>query len=549
MAADLVKEEPQRVAGIFDTIIDAVTGGGDVCIPIVGCVDVGAAGEEAILRELRSQITADNAPLLVQTDSAYPTTSQLPGGQMSKVQVLDFSQLSANTLVPAGDYAIPVTGYCLEERFSSPNGHRYQLAPLGGTRQSYVTDFLSAAQLEGLTVSETQGVVWALRSGMTLNDMPEDMQSLVTATIPQHRKALNKETVTQQIRGTSSEVLSLFGYRSLDQFLLQEFGDIGQLLVQAMQLEDQLLGNDDWRSLSSGFLNETAQGVGNIEQTPWSEVSPGFHARFVTEKNMGDIGALIVRISPEFASQQSTSVAAKQVSSGMTVQDLANATAEMVAVPEGTGSVQPLALQIAQLECLSSSAKAETVDNKVLPAAAAVVCTPEAIVGLLAALGLGVYTAQEVQDILAENPGVLQTNETGQPSMPNDDGQTNGDIGTADPGCDPNNIDECLPDNDTNNDSANDWDRGTYSDARSSLESHFRRHGSRVGASSVEEYALQARTMYRQVQAQGTQRAATGRTPDGRVIFRYRTGSANGGRFLDVTSDGRIISYGARVRR
>ena len=425
--ADRQAETPEtEVAGFFDTIIDAVTGGGNTCIPIVGCVDVGKVGEEAILRELRSQLTEENAPILAKADNVFPTNSQLPGAVMDTVQVLDLTQLAPNTPISAGDYIIPVKGYCLEKRFSSPNGHRYQLAPLGGTRQTIMQDFLSAADQRHMDYGTTQGVVWALRAGMTFDDMPDSMQAIVQEAIPQHTSILNSSSLVNQIRGVGGDVLSLFGYGSVDNFLRSEFGDFGSVLVELMELENDIRGNDDWRSLSSHFLNEAGQGVGGIEQTPWSEIYPGIYGRFITEGNTGDVGALLLRISDTAVSTKAAAavVADSRIKNlppasevfgrgGLTAGKLTNITGSIYAQPEGSGSVQPLAFQPVQVAFAP-----------LLAIPTAITATDAAFAALLIAIGLQTVSTPIENQSLPGRDSLPEEYRQNQETIPVDDFQS-----------------------------------------------------------------------------------------------------------------------------
>lgn len=330
--------------GLFGDIVDLVTGGKDgFCLPIIGCVDVGSITEDIVMEQLEQLLAKENAPIAVDVDDAFPVFQLLPGSVFDRPQLLDVTQLDDNTPIPAGDYVIPVIGFCLEQTFGSPNGHRYQLAPMGGTQQNIMADFLSSASPDELDYRTTQGIVWGIRAGMDFDDMPNDMQALIHQVIPQHQKSLKKGSFLKDVREIGDTAVQFLGYNSFESFLNAQ-GDFGEIISELLTIEETLTQANDWRSLSSRFLNEGTSPIGNIEQTPWSQLAPSTYARFVTLGNAGDVGALMLRVE---GTPAQTKASAKNLPSASTMSgaDLKDMIGSIAAVPEGSGRVQPLTFQ------------------------------------------------------------------------------------------------------------------------------------------------------------------------------------------------------------
>ena len=145
--------------GLFDDIVNVITGGNDnICLPFLGCIDVGQVTETLVMEQLKQMLTKDNAPIAVDADDVYPVSLHLSGVTFNQPQLLDLTLVQPDTVIPPGDYLIPVMGICLEQTFSSPNGHRYRLAPMGGTHQTVLADFLATTATQGLDYQTIQGV-------------------------------------------------------------------------------------------------------------------------------------------------------------------------------------------------------------------------------------------------------------------------------------------------------------------------------------------------------------------------------------------------------
>lgn len=324
--AQNVPESIANEKNFFNDLFRSITGRDRICLGPL-CVSPGQITQDLVMRQLRGAI-ADMAPVTVSTQDLYPTVRNLPN-QPFTPELLYLANAPTDAVIPPGDYIVLVEVYCLQSSASSPDGHRYRLGRYGGARQAVLQDLNLAATNSRYNQSEIQGLSWFIQSGGRFRDMPADMQQVVNELIPQHREQLNGTNFLEELReigGTASNVL---GYSSFESFLQQELGEVGQLILGFMEMQEELRRPQDWRTLSNRYFSESISPYSNdIMNTPWSRIDNQTYARFVTPGNADDIGALMVRIQSE----------------STTVQELKNKAASLVAVPEGSGNIQPLGM-------------------------------------------------------------------------------------------------------------------------------------------------------------------------------------------------------------
>jgi RHS repeat-associated protein len=83
------------------------------------------------------------------------------------------------------------------------------------------------------------------------------------------------------------------------------------------------------------------------------------------------------------------------------------------------------------------------------------------------------------------------------------------------------------------------WHKGSYDSPEASLQKHFEKHGAEVGAGTKEEYLQKAESFLKRLdKARAIRSPVRGATPG---ITRYRQGRY----YIDITPDGKIISFGA----
>lgn len=312
--------------GLLDELFNR-GGGRRICIGPL-CINPGRI-TESIVREQLRKLVRDNAPLTVSDRNLYSTSRSLPGEDFSP-RLLYLADAPAQAEIPPGDYVLLVQTYCLDAAATSPDGHRYRLGRYGGDRREVLQALTQAAAAGTYSQSEVQGLSWFIQSGGTYDQMPRDMQAIANDLIPQHRDRLNQKDFLEEVREIGNQVTSLLGYSSFDSFLRQEMGDVGNVLVELMQLREDLQQTQNWRTVADRYFADPANAAGlggNPLDTPWSRLDDGYYARFVTEGNADDVGVLMVRTEEP-----------------QTVESFTRAVTEMAAVPEGGSNVQPLAM-------------------------------------------------------------------------------------------------------------------------------------------------------------------------------------------------------------
>ncbi len=82
------------------------------------------------------------------------------------------------------------------------------------------------------------------------------------------------------------------------------------------------------------------------------------------------------------------------------------------------------------------------------------------------------------------------------------------------------------------------WGKGTYASPAASLQAHFDKHGAEVGAADAEQYLRKAEGFAQNLRG-ATRSPVDGGTPG---VTRY----VKLGKYIDMTEDGTIISFGSR---
>ena len=319
--------------GLFDSILGGIT--------------------ELALRNKIQDLAKDGAPVTVSTDNLYQKIETLPGGSFKPV-LLDLRRAAANTVIPVGDYILPVRVFCMQHQAGSPSGHRYQLGRFGGKRQTVLQAFNRATTTLNkgkYSQAELQGVSWAIQAGVAYNDMPADMKAIIDVMIPDHKQELGRNTVAEIRHVWNDARRVLTNLPSIEDFLVGRLGDVGRVIVRLMGVQDTITSaGSDWRNLSSRFVTSEGEGSsGGVQSTPWSDLGNGIYGRFLTQGNYSTPGFLELRITGNSSgnkgltqkeAKKDTSTATKSATAGQ-VHDIITSS---VAVPEGNGSIQPLAM-------------------------------------------------------------------------------------------------------------------------------------------------------------------------------------------------------------
>lgn len=314
------------------------------------CIDKNKFTETFLAKQIRD-IAEKNAPVTASNNNLYPLVSSLPG-DLFRPSILDLQGASPEQVIPAGDYVIPVKVYYLQKVASSPNGHRYLLGKYGGNRRQILAALNQAAASSDISHSDLQNLSWAIQTGAVYKNMPTQMQALVDRLIPQYRSALTSESweEIEKIWNKASQALRL---PSLQQFLTKNLGDTGRNLYAVKQVHERLVARGgSWRNLSDIFLLQNGTPpTGDVLTTPWSQLTDGVYARFVTEGNADDTGLLMLRIvEGKVSPKQGTTDGTKGlpllqlISRALTVYELYQLITALVALPEGNQNIQPLTM-------------------------------------------------------------------------------------------------------------------------------------------------------------------------------------------------------------
>ena len=92
--------------------------------------------------------------------------------------------------------------------------------------------------------------------------------------------------------------------------------------------------------------------------------------------------------------------------------------------------------------------------------------------------------------------------------------------------------------NNGNIENQSNWNKGSFENTNDSLEYHFNKHGSGVGAKNINQYLKKAEEFSKNL------KGATKQSVDGFVdgVTRY----IKNGKYIDIAPDGTIISFGKR---
>jgi hypothetical protein len=349
LGSEVTSDKPNSRKGLFEDINRIISEKKKICIRGF-CLDKAQFTENFLAKQIR-EIFKKHAPVTVSRENLYPQVSSPPGDSF-RPSILNLQGASPEQIIPAGDYIIPVKVYHLQNMARSPNGHGYVLGQYGGSSKEVIAALNQAAASTDAPQSDLQNLSWAIQAGVSYGEMPEEMQSLVNTLIPQYRSAL-KPGWWEEIETIWNKSSLVLGLPSLQQFLARNLGDEGQNLLALKQVHERLVTRrGDWRNLSDIFLdNNKTPAPENVLSTPWSQLSDGVYARFVTEDNAEQTGLLLLRITETKVSQNKHTTNGNKglpllqiISHALTVYELYQIMSALVALPEGNQNNQPLVM-------------------------------------------------------------------------------------------------------------------------------------------------------------------------------------------------------------
>lgn len=291
-----------------------------ICLPIVGCVKtpVPDAIEKPLENVIKnkvyqglSKVLGQEAPIVSSTKAVFPLSDTLPGnafdndGNASQLAKRLTLLPDGSIVAPAGDYRIPLDVYCMKHNVSSPNGHRYLLAPLKGKMAESIAALNARSLGYGISHSQLQVLSWNIQAGMKYENMTPKNQQIVNNLLPDYKDKLSRSFIERLEATYSKYAPKVKGFpRSLNA-ALDDLGDVGKTIKNLKKLHQTLqrYGND-YDSLSrllitSSSRSEPGYQRGGTENTPWSKIDSKVYARLVTEGNYKSKAELQLRVLPQ----------------------------------------------------------------------------------------------------------------------------------------------------------------------------------------------------------------------------------------------------------
>jgi Bacterial toxin 5/Pre-toxin TG len=290
-----------------------------ICLPIVGCIDTPAPDvlerplEGAIKGEVYNalaKVLDEEAPITSSAKAIFPTVATLPGetfnadGNASKLAEKLILLPDGSTILPVGDYSIPLDVFCMKHSASSPNGHRYLLAPLQGSMSAVISALNARSVGYGVPRSQLQVLSWNIQAGMKFEDMTRENQQIIDALLPDYKEKLSVSFL-EKLEATYNQFAPLVGGlpSSLDS-ASGRLGDIGETIRTLKGLQGTLrqYGND-YDGLSRLLVSPSSPENGGYQKggpanTPWSKISDRVYGRLVTEGSFSSPAELQLRVLP-----------------------------------------------------------------------------------------------------------------------------------------------------------------------------------------------------------------------------------------------------------
>ncbi len=316
-------------------------------LPSVDRVIKGAIADQ--LTQALGHTLQTEAPITSSAQAIFPTVTALPGGtfrangDLGQIWQQIRSSRDGTVLLVPGDYAIPISVFCMKHAASSPSGHRYLLAPLQGKLADVIVALNSRTAGLDLPHSQLQVLSWNLQAGMKYEELTPELRSIVDRVLPDFKPRLTQSFLEQIEVSWSNLSSTVPGLPSMDSSL-NRLGEVGKTVVTLKQTRATLLryGND-YQSLSHALVAQDARATSS--ETPWSRVSDRVYARMITQGDYSTPAELQVRVVDETRAIVPLQIATSQ---GLDGALLANAPVpvkltNLVADPQNAG-IQPLSM-------------------------------------------------------------------------------------------------------------------------------------------------------------------------------------------------------------
>ncbi len=314
--------------------------------------------EEVLKGAIADQITQSlgrtlqtESPIVSSAQNVFPTVATLSGkpfragGDLRSIWQQIRTSRDGSVLLTPGDYAIPVSVFCMKHAASSPPGHRYLLAPLKGKLADVIAALNSRTVGSNIPHSQLQVLSWNLQAGMKYEEMTPELRAIVDRVLPEFKPRLTRSFL-EQIETSWSQLSSTVpGLPSMDSSL-NRLGDVGKTVVTIKQTRETLLryGNN-YELLSRALVTQDARAT--VGDTPWSRISDRVYARMVTQGDYSSPAELQMRVVPAANSAGAApfQVASSQglVSSQLAASPVPVNLTNLVADPQNAG-IQPLSM-------------------------------------------------------------------------------------------------------------------------------------------------------------------------------------------------------------
>jgi hypothetical protein len=250
-----------------------------------------------------SKLLNSELPINLNAKALYPTVNSLPGGPFVPQQIA-ISEATGDQPLAPGDYEVKVTAFCTEYSIHRPGkGVAYQLGPLQGKAAGAVANIIWRGMFAGVTPQQIMGLTWAIQSGITYDQMPQNYKQLIDQLIPDYKSQISSDFV-QQVEDSYSQVAKQTKLPPLSQ-LLGGMGEAGKLMLSAQQQRNALLQQNTSDEIKEQTLFAGQEsGVYTpvkVEEGPWTVRIPGVaYMRYqINGGNLASDNVLQIRILPE----------------------------------------------------------------------------------------------------------------------------------------------------------------------------------------------------------------------------------------------------------
>ncbi|MBW4590134.1 pre-toxin TG domain-containing protein [Aetokthonos hydrillicola Thurmond2011] len=291
-----------------------------ICLPFIGCDKIklpreierplGGAIQGEVYKSLANTL-GESAPIVSSAKAVFPSAESLPGepfnARNNAVENAERLILlpDGSAVMAAGDYAIPLDVYCMKHHASSPNGHRYLLAPLQGKRAGVISALNARSVNYGVARSQLQVLSWNIQAGMKYEEMTPENRAIVDHLLPDYKKQLSRNFLEQVEATYNSVAPSVSGMPSSLNAALDQLGDVGKVVRSFREVQATLRQHgNDYATLSGLLVSSNAGRTDNGYQqggetnTPWSKISDRVYARVVTQGNYSSPARLQLRVLP-----------------------------------------------------------------------------------------------------------------------------------------------------------------------------------------------------------------------------------------------------------